>query len=389
MNDSAASGRQAIEWALRSSPVLDGFVRRKLADRALAGKRVAVVGRLDAKIAVLATVLADGGAAVVVADSSPESTSAGVTAALAERGVEVHARQLLSVADTEPDYIIDEGAALTARMASDRPDAYARLRGVLEGTTDGLTTLTELAALGHLHMPALAASGAECKRLFEDRHGTAQTTVQAILQLTNLRMYGKRVAVVGYRQLGRGVAMYCHQLGAQVTVIEIDPIRGLEAHADGHDVASLETALGSSDFVITTTGNSRVVSTHHFDALTDGTILANAGHGDHEIDIVALRAQSSDETEIRPGVTAFTRNGITTYVLVDGALVNVAGGKGQPSEVVDLASSVHALGCHYLASHEVASGLHPYPADLDRAIAAAKLTSRGITIDGIQTRGSE
>ena len=387
----APSGHQAIEWARRSSPVLDTFVRRTVADGALAGKRVAVVVHLEAKTAFLATVLADAGATVVAAGSNPWSTRDNVAAALVERGIEVHSTRgstnemweadLLRVAYSDPEYIIDDGAELTVRMARDRPKAYQRLQGVSEETTTGVARLAELARLGRLPMPAVAANDAACKHLFDNRYGTGQSTVQAILQLTNLRMPGKRVVVVGYGWVGRGVATYCHQLGARVTAVEVDPIRALEAYTDGHHVSDLTTALQSADFVITATGGIRALTTRHFDALTDGTILANVGHHDHEIDTPALRAEASDVAEVRPGVTAYKRNGVTVYVLAEGALVNIAGGLGHPIEIMDLSFSVQALGCHHLASTDLPPGVHPFPADLDRAIALAKLASRGLTIE--------
>ena len=72
----------AIEWARRHSPLVDGFLRERLHDGVLAGRRVAVVVHLEAKTAFLATVLADAGAEVVVAGSNPHSTRDEIAAAL-------------------------------------------------------------------------------------------------------------------------------------------------------------------------------------------------------------------------------------------------------------------------------------------------------------------
>ena len=56
---------------------------------------------------------------------------------------------------------------------------------------------------------------------------------------------------------------------------------------------------------------------------------------------------------------------------------------------MDLSFSVQALGCHLLASKDqagtpLAPGVHQFPADLDDAIARAKLASRGITLDALE-----
>ena len=387
----APTGHQAIEWARRRSPVLDGFVRDRVADGSLRGKRVAVVVHLEAKTAFLATVLADAGATVVAAGSNPWSTRDDVAAALVERGIEVHSSRgsttevweadLLRVADSNPEYIIDDGGELTIRMARDKPALYAQLKGVSEETTTGVVRLRELERLGRLPMPVVAANDAALKHMFDNRYGTGQSTIQAILALTNLRMPGKRLVVIGYGWVGRGIATYAHALGARVTAVEVDPIRALEAHTDGHDVADLNTALSTADIVITATGGIRAVTKRHFDAMKPHVVLANAGHHDHEVDVPALVAEADTVTEVRPGVTRYDLGNKPVYVLSEGALVNIAGGLGHPVEIMDLSFSVQALGCHHLASNDLEPGVHQFPAELDRAIAIAKLASRGIVID--------
>jgi len=387
----APDGHRRIDWARRHSPVLDGFVRQRLGDT-LRGVRVAVVVHLEAKTAFLATVLADAGAHVVAAGSNPWTTRDDVAAALVERGVEVHSsrrstpevweQDLAAVAATEPEYVIDDGAELTVRMARDHPARFAWLRGVSEETTTGVARLRALEAAGRLPFPAIAANDAACKHLFDNRYGTGQSTIQAVLQLTNRRLPGLRVAVVGYGWVGRGIATYAHALGARVVAVETDPIRGLEAHTDGHDVADLRTALGQVDLVITATGGLRAIGAEHLDALRAGVVLANAGHHDLEIDVPAVRAAAIAVDEPRPGVTRFQLGPQRpVYVLADGALVNIAGGLGHPVEIMDLSFSVQAMGLHTLVTGDLRAGVHELPAEVDRAIAAAKLASRGIHLD--------
>jgi adenosylhomocysteinase len=68
-------------------------------------------------------------------------------------------------------------------------------------------------------------------------------------------------------------------------------------------------------------------------------------------------------------------------VLVDGALVNIAGGDGNPVEIMDLSFSVQALSAHHLASGAVPPGLNAFPDELDREIARTKLSTLGIALD--------
>lgn len=283
---------------------------------------------------------------------------------------------LLAAADAEPDVVVDDGAELTSRILEHRPEVAAGLRGVTEETTTGVARLRALEAAGRLSFPAVAANDAACKHLYDNRYGTGQTTVEAILRLTNLLAAGKVFCVVGYGWVGRGVARYAAGNGARVTVIEIDPVKALEAYMDGHRVAGTE-GLADADVVVTATGGVGVLGRDTLALLKDGAVLANAGHDDREIDVAAL---GSGE-EVRPGVTRHELGGgRAVYLLVQGRLVNIAGADGHPVEIMDLSFSVQALAAHLLASTQLPPGVQPFPEELDREIARTKLASLGITL---------
>jgi adenosylhomocysteinase len=382
----APAGEQRIAWVARHSPVLNGLARARLADGALRGRRVAVVVHLEAKTAYLASLLAEAGAEVVAAGSNPGTTQDAVAAALVARGIEVHATHgafpdefeadLLAAADAEPDIVVDDGAELTSRILEHRPRVAARLRGVTEETTTGVARLRALEAAGRLSFPAIAANDAACKHLYDNRYGTGQTTIEAILRLTNLLAAGKELCVVGYGWVGRGVARYAAGNGARVTVVEVDPVKALEAYMDGHRVAGPE-GLAEADVIVTATGGVGVLGRDALALLRDGAVLANAGHDDREIDVEAL----GPGEEVRPGVTRHELGaGRSVYLLVQGRLVNIAGADGHPVEIMDLSFSVQALAAHLLASAELPPGVQPFPEELDREIARTKLESLGITL---------
>jgi adenosylhomocysteinase len=387
----APEGHRRIEWARQHMPVLHRLLADRLTDGALRGRKLAVVVHLEAKTACLVLALREAGAEVVAAGSNPLSTQDAVCAALVERGVEVHARHgvsaeeftadLLAVAATGPELVIDDGLELTRRMAEHEPELFARLRGVSEETTTGVARLRALAADGKLTFPAIAANDARCKHMFDNPYGTGQTTLTAILALTNVLAAGREFCVVGYGWVGKGVARAADGLGGRVTVVEIDPVRALTAHMDGFRVAPLARALPDADVVVTATGLIEAVPGDALGLLKDGVVLANAGHHDREIDVAAL-ARGADETiDARPGVRTYVTNGKRAHVLVDGALVNIAGLDGNPVEIMDLSFSVQALSAHLLAAGQLAPGLTSFPAELDDLIARTKLATLGIELD--------
>ena len=387
----APEGDARIEWVAQHAHVLNRLARERLSDGALRGRRVAVVVHLEAKTAYLALLLADAGAHVVATGSNPGSTQDAVCAALVGRGVEVHARHgaspdeftvdLLRVADTEPELVIDDGAELTRRIVDHRPDLVAQIAGVSEETTTGVRRLRALDAGGRLTFPAIAANDARCKHMFDNAYGTAEATLTAILALTNVLAAGREFCVVGYGWVGRGLARAARGLGARVTVVELDPVRALTAHMDGHRVAPLARALPDADVVITATGLVEAVASDAFGHLKDGAILANAGHHSREIDVPALAAAADEVVDARPGVRTYTLGDRRVHVLVDGALVNIAGLDGNPVEIMDLSFSVQALAVHHLASRSLEPGLHAFPAELDDEIAPTKLATLGVELD--------
>ena len=140
-----------------------------------------------------------------------------------------------------------------------------------------------------LGFPVIAANDARCKYLFDNRYGTGQSTLTAIMQNTNLMVGGKRLVVLGYGWCGKGIARYASGLGARVSVCEVDPVRGLEAYADGFDVLPAIEAAEMGEIFVTATGSTDVLTSEHFERMRDGAILANAGGVDVEIDVEGLR----------------------------------------------------------------------------------------------------
>jgi adenosylhomocysteinase len=383
----APAGEQRIRWVERHSPVLNRLARERLADGALRGRRVAVVVHLEAKTAYLALLLAEAGAEVVVSGSNPGSTQDAICAALVARGLEVHARHgasrdefdadLLAVADTAPEIVVDDGCELTARIVEHRPDLLGGLRGVTEETTTGVARLRAMEAAGRLTFPAVAANDARCKHLFDNRYGTGQSTLAAIDRLTNLTFAGREFCIVGYGWVGKGLARYANGEGGRVTVVEVDPVAALEAHMDGHRVARLEDALPDADVLITATGAIDAVPRKALPLLKDGAVLANGGHHEREIAIDGL----GPGDEVRPGVAEHALDdGRRVYVLAEGRQTNVAGGDGHPVEIMDLSFSVQALAAHLLAQGGLEPGLQSFPAALDAEIARTKLATLGIEL---------
>jgi adenosylhomocysteinase len=387
----APEGHRKIDWVAQHAPVLNAIFEERLSDGSLQGCRVAMTIHLEAKTAYLAILLSEAGADVTVSGSNPLSTQDDVCAALAERGVRVFATHdpseedfegfLLRTIETGPQIVVDDGAELVSRLILHRPDLLEGVIGASEETTTGILKLKAMDAEKALTFPVLAANDARMKHLFDNRYGTGHSSIVSVLSNTNLFLSGKTVVVMGYGWVGRGLAKYARGMGARVIVCEPDPIKLLEAYAEGYEAMHSLQAAGIGDVFITGTGNLKVLRSEHFARMKDGVLLANAGHYDHEFDLAALAEEAIGVREVRRNVTEYEmEDGRRFHVLARGRLVNIAAADGHPVEIMDLTFAVQALAAHHLANHasEMTPGLHTIPDEIDEYVARTKLATLGV-----------
>lgn len=391
----APAGHAKLDWVRSRMPVLSAIRQRYLKERPLAGQRIAISLHLEAKTAVLAELLHQGGAEVSITSSNPLTAQDDVSAALAETGVMVHAlagasaeefdRLHQMVLDLEPTLLVDDGGELTQRLHGDRKDLAATVLGGAEETTTGITRLKALAASGRLRYPMIAVNDADMKHLFDNRYGTGQSTWDAIMRTTNLVVAGKCVVVAGYGWCGKGVAERARGLGARVIVTEVNPIRANEAWMDGHLVMPMAAAAELGDFFITVTGNRDVIGPQHFARMKDGVILANAGHFDVEVDVEGLRAGAAGKLAGRvPALVGYRwPTGSVLWLLAEGRLVNLAAGDGHPTEIMDLTFGLQALSLERLTVDRLEPGVYPVPVEVDRWVADIRLQALNIGIDAL------
>jgi adenosylhomocysteinase len=241
--------------------------------------------------------------------------------------------------------------------------------------------------------PGIAVNDAQTKHFFDNRYGTGQSTLDGVVRATNILLAGRNLVVVGYGWCGKGVAMRARGMGANVIVCEINPIRAIEAVMDGFRVMKIEDAATLGDIFITVTGNRHVIDGQHFSKMHDGAIVANSGHFDVELNLVALDELSDHRDNLRPFVEEYRlkQNGNRIIVLGEGRLINLAAAEGHPASVMDMSFANQALSCEYLVKNQgkLAPGLHLLPEEVDMEIAGLKLEAMGIKIDSLTSEQIE
>lgn len=355
-DDPAADAR--LRWARRSMPVARSVAAELRDGGLLRGTRIGVAMFLEPKTAVLSLLLRDAGAEVVVYAHADETDDA-VADALRSAGLTVFAsstatlpeqKQLaLAMLDTAPHILLDDGSHVIRLAHQERPDLLPTMLGAAEETTSGLRPLRVLAARGELGIPVIAVNDARTKTFFDNRYGTGQSTVFAVLDLvdglasgTHRVIPGGAAAVAGFGHVGEGVALVLTALGFRVTVAETDPVRALQARFAGYAVAPLVEAVRDADLVMSATGVPDTIDVEVLRACADGAVLAVAGGVDQEIAVDDAFAAGARRQDVGPKAERFVfpGSGGGPIVLDDGGCINITAAEGNPVEIMDLSFAV-------------------------------------------------
>jgi adenosylhomocysteinase len=396
----ADAGKARIEWADRAMPVLRDIRERFATTQPFAGIKVAACMHVTAETANLVRTIAAGGAQVALCASNPLSTQDDTAAALVHHyGISVFARNgidrdgyyahINSALDIGPQLVFDDGCDLVNVLHTDRQELLEQVLAGCEETTTGVIRLRQMAADGALTFPMIAVNDTPTKHMFDNRYGTGQSAIDALLRSTNVLLAGKTMVVAGFGFCGQGVAERARGFGASVVVTEVDPVKALDAIMQGFRVLPMEQAAAVGDVFITVTGNRNVLDERHFSLMKDGAILANAGHFDIEIDVQWLEENAQHiRRSVRPHTDEYTlTNGRKVLLLAQGRLVNLGAAEGHPADVMDLSFADQALTAEWLmtAHTNLTAWVHDVPAWVDQQVARLKLASMGVAYDELTT----
>jgi len=252
------------EWVGEHCRLLAATAEEFRDTRPFAGKTIGTGIHLEPKTAALLQTLAAGGAAVI-ATGNLSSTQPQTVEYLRARGIKVfasatrsaeeHTADLDRILEHEPEILLDNGGDLFARYLE---HPYDGLLGGTEETTSGRMRLQPLRE--KLGMPILVINDSPIKQFAENTHGVGQSVLESYLRFTNRITNGQKVTVFGYGSGGRGVAANFRSSHAVVSVVDVDPLKTLEAHLDGFLTPLRDEAIRSADILITVTGSAGILT---------------------------------------------------------------------------------------------------------------------------------
>jgi len=185
------------------------------------------------------------------------------------------------------------------------------------------------------------------------------------------------VGVIGYGDVGKGCARFGRALGGKVSVVELDPVRALQARMDGFTVASLSEVAARAGMLISATGEPSTIPLSALEALPEDAIVTVAGGVVGEVEVEQALAAGWTLSEAGdPHVQRLADpKGKSLRLLEKGEGINYTAGEGNPIEIMDMSFGVQVAALTELLTHgdELAPGLHNLPVQADNAVAQAAL----------------
>ena len=387
-------GWLSYDWARSHMQILDNTINRFKKSKPLKGVTLGFCLHITKETSVLLIGAKELGATVVCCGGNPLTTQDNISAFLASQGIHVYAWHGQSVKEYDwcidqvlkhkPTILTDDGADMNIKAHFDKRFKNMKILGATEETTAGVTRIRAVENQGKLRYPVILVNEAYTKHMFDNRYGTGQSTIDGYLRAMNLLMASKRVVVVGYGWVGRGVASRCHGMGSKIIVTEIDPVKALEAHMDGFEVMPMAQAAKIGDIFVTCTGMTSVIRREHILQMKDGAVMGNVGHFDVEIDSNFLLKKSKSVKEVRPNLDeCILKNGKRVYLIGKGRLANLVAAEGHPPEVMAQSFSNQILSVLYILKNhkKMENKIINVPEEIDKQIAVDALKAMDVKID--------
>lgn len=384
----AAWGRKEIQIAEGEMPALMALRRKYKDSQPLKDAKIMGCIHMTIQTAVLIETLVDLGAEVRWSSCNIFSTQDHAAAAIAAAGIPVFAwkgeteeeflwcieQTILSEKDGDKvwdaNMILDDGGDLTEMVHNKYPELLKDIHGISEETTTGVHRLLEMMEKGELKVPAINVNDSVTKSKNDNKYGCRHSLNDAIKRGTDHLLSGKKALVIGYGDVGKGSAASLRQEGMIVKVTEVDPICAMQACMDGFEVVSPyingvntgtldginKDVLGTTDLIVTTTGNVNVCDKNMLQALKNGAVVCNIGHFDNEIDTAYMR-ENWEWDEVKPQVHKVYRNKAENdhlILLSEGRLVNLGNATGHPSRIMDGSFANQVLAQIYLYERKFA-----------------------------------
>ncbi len=268
--------------------------------------------------------------------------------------------------------IIDIGGYFAATLPHLSQHLNAQLLGVVEVTENGHQRYQSLETLP---VPVLSIARSPLKG--PEDYLTGQSIVysaEALMRECHHIMNGGSAVVFGYGKIGRSIAKALHTKNINTKVVEIDPIRAIDARAHGFDLINKEDALASSDVIFCATGN-QSLNNHDFNRIKNGAFIFSVTSSDDELEL--SRADANFQvSHITPHISRYERLGQYFYLANRGDAINFIH-NAEVGPYIYLVQGEAIKAVNYLLSNEREKKLIELPSEERRELAERWLAHFG------------
>ncbi len=369
-----------LTWIQAHMPVILALSQQLAIEKPLIGSRIAVVFHLTDSVAQMVLTLKAAGAEIFFIPSKPETIMPSALNMLQQAGI-----QCKTPTVAEKKVILQEAIAFKPHLIIDNVDLFKLIHAnqttsSIMGSTVHSKSAYDLVEQ-HCHAgktllyPVIGIGGSKLKLELESTLGTGQSVINALINVTKLQLNGKKIAVVGYGNVGRGIARLAKAMGAQVMVVTRRAYTALKAVLfDGFEVMSLEQAARQCDILLTATGGENILSGQSFSWLKDGVFIGNVGRY-QEINVSDLAELSNHSETIDANMTEYQLNNRVIYLMGGGKQFNLVAGTGNSDEIMDLSLALHVLSMVYLwqNNQSLSARIYAVPDSITEQVATTKL----------------
>lgn len=246
----------------------------------------------------------------------------------------------------------------------------AELAGIVEVTENGLQRYEAQAVL-----PVPVYSLARSPLKGPEDYLTGQSIVysaEALLRDAHFILNGRRAAVFGYGKIGRSIAKALHAKNISTYVVEVDPIRAIEAQSRGFEVISKAQALQRSDAIFCATGNQSLES-DDLNRIKNGAFIFSVTSSDDELALDKLDSRFSAHA-VSEHLIRYERLGQYFYLANRGNAINFIH-NAEVGPYIFLVQGEVLLAIHHLLSGEAFSaGVQALPHSWRQRLAHTWLT---------------
>lgn len=238
------------------------------------------------------------------------------------------------------------------------------IAGIVEETNQGHWRYANVAA--DLQYPVLSIAQSRPKQVEHLTVGPAIvfSTDKILRDELKDSLQRKNALVLGYGNVGRGIARALWGLSATVSVFDTDPVRLIEARLQGFRIGPKAELLRVADVVFGATGR-RALGQEDFDLLASGVYLVSGSSRQVEFDVAALESTGTKE-RLSPSLTRFRLGDKEVFLVNEGFPVNFRD-TSIPMAIADLVFAEALLALRTVTSKP--PGFHvALPLDLENEI---------------------